>query len=63
MKKAVMDVKDFDKLATYITRQPVAFNKAHEAVEVQEVLKNVLIMEVEFKDTRPQSPYEGKTGA
>jgi hypothetical protein len=50
MKKAVLEVDDFNKIANYIASMPVAFLNAPKAVEIAEILKKTKIAEVEEKD-------------
>lgn len=49
MKKVVIEPADFDKLVTYITTQPVKFGNAAQAVEISEIFKRVMLMDIEMK--------------
>ena len=49
MKKAVMEVEDFNKIVNYIISQPVPFQKAKIAVEIKEILEKTVVAEVEEK--------------
>jgi hypothetical protein len=48
-KKVVIEPADFDKLVVYITNQPVRFNSAAQAVEINEIFKRVQMMDIELK--------------
>jgi hypothetical protein len=49
MKKVILDLEDFDKIAKYITTQSIPFLNAAKASEIAEILKKVVIAEVEEK--------------
>jgi hypothetical protein len=49
MKKVILDLEDFNKIAKYITTQSIPFSNASKAVEITEILKKVRIAEVEEK--------------
>lgn len=49
MKKAVLEVDDFNKIVNYIVTQSVPFQNAPKAAEIAEILKKTKIAEVEEK--------------
>jgi hypothetical protein len=49
MKKVVLEIADFDKLAMYITSQPVRFQNAAQALEIDTILKRAELMDIELK--------------
>jgi hypothetical protein len=56
MKKAVLEIEDFNKIVNYIITQTIPFQNARKAVEIEEVLKRTKIAEVtEVEEKSPES--------
>jgi hypothetical protein len=49
MKKVIIDLEDFNKISNYITTQSIPFSNAKKASEIADILKNVIVAEVEEK--------------
>lgn len=60
MKKAIMEVEDFDKITKFITSRSVTMMEAERAVEIINILKRTRIEEVHEDVENNKSSTDGK---